>query len=140
MASTPAATAAGINLFCTSSTTRFQPYCHEQAVETELSNVLDFLKSKNDYKNHILIEKEVKTWFDDNTIISTTITCCNENKEREEVKIDDALTSLRSLTDFYYGQKNNTVLYNSLLEIEINLQEKYCAKKCRQYKITECFQ
>ena len=37
-----------------------------------------------------------------------------------------ALNCVKLLKDFYYCEPNNVTMYNYLLEIEQNLQEKYC--------------
>ena len=114
----------------------------DQLVETELCEFLNFFKTKGALTDYILIDKEVETTgvYDDNeNITATTNKCEKEFKEREEIKIEDALTSLKIVKDFYYGETNNTVMYKSLLEMEKDLQYKYLTRKSRQNKITDYF-
>ena len=111
-------------------------------IELQSESILTFFDSRNQYDNYISIDDNIETQGidnDDNSVDAEIIIQEHPFIEEDKVQIDAALSALKIVKSFYYGEEKNTCIYNHLLDIEQDLQEKYCTRKQRQTKITEYF-
>lgn len=108
--------------------------------DANISDIEGFFETRNDLINYIKIDDDVCTTGVENEPITVeNIENCKEEPVIE-IKIEDALKFVKLLKSFYYVNDNaSKENYRKLLDIEVNLERRYCDLKKRQKLITDYF-